>query len=89
MRNILFILLFSTLSACAQTTTKVPTIPITISKPTFDSCSWYRRQNDTLLHKLYISNKRLTKVVFYSNICIKNPKQIKFLKGWIRRTMEN
>lgn len=63
-------------------------IPLTIKAQSFDSCAYYKRQNDTLRHNLYMSNKKLEKVVFYSNICIKNPKQIKFLKSWINRTIK-
>ena len=51
-----------------------------------DSCTFYRMQRDTLLHKNYVANKKINKFMFYENICIKNPSQIKFLKSWQTRT---
>lgn len=43
-----------------------------------------RRLADSLLHKkLIISN-----VQYYLNICLKNPSQDKFLKGWIKRAVQ-
>jgi hypothetical protein len=47
-----------------------------------------RMQNDTLKHKLYTTNKKFQKVLFYTNICIKKPSQVKFLKSWINRTIK-
>ena len=76
-----FLLIFSVQNASAQ--------PI-------DSIAYYRHKwlqyslkNDTLMHKNYILNKRLNKLVFYENITIKHPEYIKFLKGWQRRTLSN
>ncbi len=74
MRKILFIILFF--------------VSLQTSGQTIDSCKFYRMQNDTLRHNLYVTNKKLVKVLFYTNICIKNHSQIKFLKGWINRTIK-
>ena len=54
---------------------------------TIDSCKFYKMQRDTLLHKNYVANKKIAKLVFYENLCIKKPSQIKFLKGWQQRTV--
>lgn len=59
---------------------------IFVKGQSFDSCRYYRLKADTLLHKNYVLSKKLVKHNFYENICIKNPTQIKFLKGWQTRT---
>ncbi|MEI8142875.1 MAG: putative peptidoglycan-binding domain-containing protein [Chitinophagia bacterium] len=46
------------------------------------------KQNDSLRFKLFRANYKLNKVRFYVRICMKNPSQDKFLKGWVRRTVE-
>lgn len=53
-----------------------------------DSCAFYKRQNDTLKHNLYMTNKKLTKILFYDNLVIKKPSQLKFLKSWVNRAMK-
>lgn len=44
--------------------------------------------NDSLKTKLFISDYKLERVRYYLNICLRNPSQDKFLKGWIRRAIE-
>lgn len=53
-----------------------------------DSCIFYKKQNDTLHHKLYMETKQIEKIIFYMNLCKKNPKNNKFLIGWISRTLK-
>lgn len=43
---------------------------------------------DSLKTELFLSEFRMEKVRYYLNICIKNPSQDKFLKGWIRRAIQ-
>lgn len=43
---------------------------------------------DSLLLVVKEKNFRLNRVKFYLNICIRNPSQDKFLKGWIRRALK-
>lgn len=54
-----------------------------------DSIIFYQKKiNDSLRTKLFLANFKIQKVKKYLNICIKNPTQDKFLKGWIRRAVE-
>lgn len=43
---------------------------------------------DTTKTQLFLSNYKVEKVRFYLNICDKNPTQVKFLRGWIKRGIE-
>lgn len=38
--------------------------------------------------KLFNSNYRLLRIKEYIRICMRNPSQDKFLKGWVRRVIE-
>ncbi len=42
-------------------------------------------KNDSLHKQLFLANFKTINIIGYCNICIKNPSQIKFLKGWINR----
>lgn len=42
---------------------------------------------DTFAKQLLHARLVLSNVKYYLNICIKNPSQDKFLKGWIRRAV--
>lgn len=44
-------------------------------------------QRDSLRRKLLVANYKLGRVRYYLNICLKNPTQEKFLKGWVRRAI--
>jgi hypothetical protein len=44
--------------------------------------------NDTLARRLLYARLVISNVKYYLNICIRNPKQDKFLKGWIRRAVQ-
>lgn len=46
------------------------------------------KQIDSLKEKLFIATYKIERVKYYLNICIKNPTQDKFLKGWIKRAVE-
>lgn len=52
-----------------------------------DSCKIYRLQRDTFMHMWSTDQKQLEKIKFYLSICDKNKKNDKFLKGWIKRTV--
>lgn len=43
---------------------------------------------DSLKLELFLNKYRIEKVRYYLNICLKNPSQDKFLKGWIKRALE-
>lgn len=43
---------------------------------------------DSLRNALYAANFKLERVKFYLNICLKNPTQDKFLKGWLVRAVK-
>lgn len=45
--------------------------------------------NDTLARRLLHSRLVIQNVKYYLNICIQKPSQDKFLKGWIRRALNN
>ena len=59
------------------------------SGQTFDSCAFYKRQNDTLRQKLYMETKKLNKLVFYIDIVIKKHSQVIFLNSWKTRTLKS
>ena len=46
------------------------------------------RTNDSLYAKLLVANYKLERVQFYLNIVNRNPSQVKFLRGWINRVLE-
>jgi hypothetical protein len=43
---------------------------------------------DSLKTALFLSEFKVTKVRKYLNICLHNPSQDKFLKGWIKRAIQ-
>lgn len=49
-----------------------------------------KAKNDTLKTHLFVSNYKVERVRYYLNICLKDQtgSQDKFLKGWIRRAIE-
>ncbi len=47
-----------------------------------------KRQTDSLRSALQVARFKLERVRFYLNICLRNPTQDRFLKGWIRRAIE-
>lgn len=49
-----------------------------------------KSKNDTLKTHLFVSNYKVERVRYYLNICLKDKtgSQDKFLKGWIRRAIE-
>lgn len=44
--------------------------------------------NDSLKNELFVARYKIGRVRYYLNICLKNPSQDKFLKGWVRRAIE-
>lgn len=48
-----------------------------------------KKLNDSLQSDLILSNFRLQKIRYYVNICMRKPSQDKFLKGWVRRALDN
>jgi len=47
-----------------------------------------RKQIDSISKKLFIANYKIERVKYYLSICLRNPKQDKFLKGWVKRAVE-
>lgn len=47
-----------------------------------------RRENDSLRTALFQAQFKVNKVRYYLKICLKNPSQDKFLKGWIKRAIQ-
>ena len=45
--------------------------------------------NSQLRSELFLSNYKIEKVRFYLNITLRRPILTKFLKGWIRRAVED
>lgn len=43
---------------------------------------------DSVKSKLFIESYKVERVKYYLNICLRNPSQDKFLKGWVRRAIE-
>lgn len=43
---------------------------------------------DSLTDQLYAAKYKIERVRFYLNICLRNPSQDKFLKGWIKRAIQ-
>ena len=46
------------------------------------------RENDSLYSKLLVANFKLERMQFYLNIVNRNPSQVKFLRGWINRALQ-
>ncbi len=47
-----------------------------------------QRLCNTLHTKIFIEDYKLQKVDFYLNLCLKDKKKDKYLKGWIKRTLQ-
>lgn len=48
----------------------------------------YKKQYDSVARLLKLQNFRINRIKYYLNICIKHPKNDKFLKGWIARALQ-
>lgn len=46
-----------------------------------------KKEVDSLKTKLFIANFKISRVRYYLRICLRNPKQDRFLKGWINRAV--
>jgi hypothetical protein len=46
-----------------------------------------QKETDSLKTKLFIANYKMERVKYYLKICLRNPKQDRFLKGWINRAV--
>ena len=74
MKTIIIVLLMSiTLSGKAQ------------CKAQYDSL---RAVNNVIAHKLFVDEYKLERIKFYLHICMRSPKQDKWLKGWILRSIK-
>lgn len=47
-----------------------------------------KKENKVYRNQLFLANYKLEKIRFYIKICMRKPSQDKFLKGWIRRVVE-
>ena len=52
------------------------------------SCDSLLMVIDSLKTQLFLSNYKVEKVKYYLKIVDKNPSQVKFLRGWMRRAVE-
>jgi hypothetical protein len=43
---------------------------------------------DSIATELFVANYKIERVKYYLNICLRNPSQDKFLKGWIKRAVK-
>ncbi|MBC7947751.1 MAG: hypothetical protein H7Y42_07715 [Chitinophagaceae bacterium] len=59
---------------------------IMVSRP--DTCGMISLRVDSLKTALFLANYKLEKIRYYLNICLRNPSQDRFLKGWVRRALE-
>lgn len=48
-----------------------------------------RSYQDSLDEKVFINERRIEKIRYYIRIAEKNPKNKRFLLGWIKRTLSN
>lgn len=53
-----------------------------------DSMAKLKATKDSLGDQLFIAKYKLERVKYYVSICMKNPTNDKFLKGWVRRATE-
>ncbi len=99
MRNFIIALLFI-LTGCSQKgnvaspsvvhdTVEVPVptkvICDTIYVPQIEYDTIVISRNDSLVRRLNAANQKIARVDFYLRIVERNPTQIKFLVGWLRR----
>jgi len=48
----------------------------------------FKRENDSLKTALFIAQYKVNRVRYYLNICLRNPSQDKWLKGWVLRAIK-
>jgi hypothetical protein len=79
-------ILFICCKAKETTTTQSPNFQITNS----DTCKTdsLKHITDSLKVKLFVAEYKLQRVNYYINIVNKNPSQVKYLKGWIKRAIQ-
>lgn len=53
-----------------------------------DKCDSIKKLSDSVAAKLFLAQYKLERVRYYLKICLRNPSQDKFLKGWIKRAIE-
>jgi hypothetical protein len=51
-------------------------------------CDSIKKLSDSIAAKLFLAQYKLERVKYYLKICLRNPSQDKFLKGWIKRAIE-
>jgi hypothetical protein len=64
------------------------TIILGIKDSSSHRCDSLQNIIDSLTSKLFVSNYKLERVRYYLKICLRNPSQDKFLKGWIKRAIQ-
>lgn len=47
-----------------------------------------KARNDSIHESAFLARYKLERVRYYLNICLRNPSQDKFLKGWIARALQ-
>lgn len=91
MRNIIVALLLI-MSSCKTNETKAKCPPIdTVRVQTYINCDSSNKvltdSIKVLREQLFINRYKVERVKYYLNICNRNPKQSKYLKGWVRRAV--
>lgn len=54
-----------------------------------DSTQYYKADRDSLYNKLLVSNYKLMRIQEYCNIVKRDNTQLKYLRGWINRVLED
>lgn len=80
---------------CSSVPKCPPVIPCPVAEVKTDTVKVIIIRNDSLQAKvdslstlLYLNTYKVERVKYYVKIVDRNPSQIKFLKGWIRRAVE-
>lgn len=59
-----------------------------VSDSLLSECVRLNQENDSLKTQLFLSEFRVHKVKYYVAIVDRDPTQIKFLKGWVKRAVQ-
>lgn len=78
----------STVNIQVDTITNVILLPCPSADSLMAVLSAEEKKMDSLKTELFLSDLRIEKVKYYTGIVDRNPSQIKFLRGWIRRAVQ-
>jgi hypothetical protein len=60
----------------------------TNTSPALSSCDSLTRTVDSLKKQLFVANFKVERVRYYLKVVDKNPSQSKFLRGWVKRAVD-